>query len=208
PKGKLDFSDVSAPGAPPVWHFGVVLALTGFGGLAGAAAAPVLRRHLREEYVLVVALGVATASGLVGLFVGGLMGMSTLAFGIAVSSSSGKQAFDAVVQRDAPAANRGRSFAKFESRFQVVWVVGAALPVVVTVPTALGSAIVMAVAAAATAFYLISLQAVGRGEAPPRLPSSRVIGGSMKSAVKRMRSSTDGEAREATGSDADPSAGY
>lgn len=187
PSGKLDFSKVSAPGAPPVWHFGVVIALTGVGGLIGAALAPLVRRLFREEYLLMIALGVASLSGLVALFVGGLLGMSTLAFGIAVASSSGKQAFDAVVQRDAPAANRGRSFAKFESRFQVVWVFGAALPVVITLPTAFGAAMVMAVAASATTFYVIALRAVDRGEAPPKLPSSRVIGGSVKAAVKKMR---------------------
>jgi len=52
---------------------------------------------------------------------------------VAVSAASGKQAFDAVVQRDAPDANRGRSFARFESRFQVVWVLGAAVPVVIAI---------------------------------------------------------------------------
>ena len=38
-----------------------------------------------------------------------------------------KLAFDSIVQRDAPDANRGRSFAKFETRFQIIWVVGALL---------------------------------------------------------------------------------
>ena len=39
-----------------------------------------------------------------------------------------KLAFDSLVQRDAPDANRGRSFARFETRFQLVWVIGALLP--------------------------------------------------------------------------------
>jgi hypothetical protein len=32
--------------------------------------------------------------------------------------------FDSIVQRDAPEAARGRAFARFETRFQIVWVVG------------------------------------------------------------------------------------
>ncbi|MGB6057874.1 MAG: hypothetical protein WBF71_06380 [Microthrixaceae bacterium] len=198
PSGKLDLDKVTAPGAPPVWHFGVVIALTGIGGLVGASVAPMVRRHFREEYLLIAAMVIAASSGLVALLVGGLLGMSTLAFGIAVASSAGKQAFDAVVQRDAPAANRGRSFARFESRFQVVWVFGAALPVVVTVPTAFGAAVVMAVAASATAFYTVALRAVDRGESPPHLPSSKVIGGSVRSAVKKMRQ-PDGTRPEGAG---------
>jgi predicted branched-subunit amino acid permease len=37
----------------------------------------------------------------------------------------GRQGFDSILQRDAPAAARGRSFARFETLFQLVWVLGA-----------------------------------------------------------------------------------
>jgi hypothetical protein len=37
--------------------------------------------------------------------------------------------FDSLVQRDAPDAARGRAFARFETRFQLVWVVGAVVAV-------------------------------------------------------------------------------
>ena len=50
---------------------------------------------------------------------------------VAIVSTSGRLAFDSLVQRDAPDANRGRSFASFELRFQIVWVVGAVIPVVI-----------------------------------------------------------------------------
>jgi hypothetical protein len=49
-----------------------------------------------------------------------------------------KVAFDSILQRDAPDANRGRSFARFETRFQLIWVVGAAIPVVIPIPGRLG----------------------------------------------------------------------
>ena len=47
---------------------------------------------------------------------------STLASGV------GRMAFDSIVQRDAPDANQGRAFAKFETRFQLSWVVAASHP--------------------------------------------------------------------------------
>ena len=56
-------------------------------------------------------------------------GSMLLAAIVAIVSTSGKLAFDSLVQRDAPDANRGRSFASFELRFQIVWVIGAVIPV-------------------------------------------------------------------------------
>ena len=59
-----------------------------------------------------------------------------------------KQAFDSIVQRDAPDANRGRSFARFETRFQLVWVIGALIPIVVPIPAELGFVLIVAAVAA------------------------------------------------------------
>src|SRR5690606_30182914 len=88
---------------------------------------------------------------------------------------------------DAPEANRGRSFAKFESRFQVVWVLGAAIPVLIAMPTQLGGAVVAAVAAAATAFWWVAMRAVRSGERPPRLPDARTIGREARRHGRRLR---------------------
>jgi len=189
--GTLDVSDVAAPGVPPIWHFGVVVALTGIGGLLGAAIAPIVRRHLREELLLLGALAVAVLSGAAGLFFAGLPGQSLLAFGVAIAASSGKQAFDAVVQRDAPDANRGRTFARFESRFQVIWVVGAAIPVVISMPTQLGGAIVLTLAAAAAIFFAVAMQAMNKGQAPPRLPDARTVSRRVRGRLHRPRVRTD-----------------
>ena len=55
-----------------------------------------------------------------------------------VAAAAGKLAFDSIVQRDAPDAVRGRTFARFETRFQLVWVAGAFLPVVLKISTDVG----------------------------------------------------------------------
>lgn len=181
----VDLGAVAPVDAPPVWHFGVVVALTGVGGLLGAAVAPMIRQRIRaEEHLLLGALALAAAAGVSGLFLAGLPGQAVFAFGVALAATSGKQAFDAVVQRDAPDANRGRSFARFESRFQVVWVLGAAVPVVIAMSSRLGGLIVATLAAAAGVFYLVAQRAVERGETPPRLPDSRRL----RAEVRRRRS--------------------
>ena len=58
---------------------------------------------------------------------------------VGATGSAAKQAFDSIVQRDAPDANRGRSFARFETRFQLVWVIGALIPIVIPIPAASAS---------------------------------------------------------------------
>jgi hypothetical protein len=50
---------------------------------------------------------------------------------VAAGAAAGRVAFDSLLQRDAPDAIRGRSFARFETRFQITWVVGALIPVAI-----------------------------------------------------------------------------
>ena len=76
----------------------------------------------------------AVAGGLTAAWLGGLAASMLLAAIVAVVSTAGRLAFDSLVQRDAPDANRGRSFAAFELRFQLVWVVGAVIPVLISIP--------------------------------------------------------------------------
>lgn len=187
PGAAVDPAEVAPVGAPPVWHFGVIVALTGIGGLVGAGIAPTVRRHLREEYLLLGSVVVASLGGMAGLLLHGLPGQALLAASVAVAAAAGKQAFDAVVQRDAPDANRGRSFARFESRFQVIWVLGAAVPVVIVMSTQLGGAIVAALAAASAVLFWSADQSVRRGQAPRRLPDARTVGREVRARSQRLR---------------------
>ncbi len=145
-------------GDAPTWHFGVVLGLSAIGSLTGAAIAPVLRQQTSEERIITTLLGVVSVLGLVGAWLQGLAGASLVAFSVGVGAASAKQAFDAIVQRDAPDANRGRSFARFETRFQLIWVAGAVLGIV-PMPMWLGFLGV----AATSAFAGVSYSAGSRG---------------------------------------------
>lgn len=112
------------------WEFGVVLALSATGAVAGAGVAPFLRQNATEERIITVLLGVVAGVSLVAAWLGGLAGPALLAATVGVAAAAAKQAFDAIVQRDAPDANRGRSFARFETRFQLVWVAGAVIGII------------------------------------------------------------------------------
>ena len=70
--------------------------------------------------------------------VGGMAIQALLAFVIGMAGAASKPAFDALVQRYVPTAAQGRAFARFETRLQLVWVLGAFLPVVVSLPLIVG----------------------------------------------------------------------
>ena len=142
----LERIDLASGGAPP-WHFGVALIGVGLGGLIGNGGVPRLRARLAEERILAFALIALTGLSLLAAVSTGLAGAFVMAAAIAMAAGGGKQAFDAIVQRDAPRANLGRTFSRYESRFQLIWVVGALLPVVVPLPARVGY-ILMATSAA------------------------------------------------------------
>lgn len=167
-----------ASGGAPTWHFGLVILALGVGGLAGAITSPHLRRVVREERILAGVLGAVAIVGTLAALIGGLVGAMLAAAVVSLAGAMGKQAFDAIVQRDAPEANLGRSFSRFESRFQLVWVIGAVIPVVVPIPSRIGFLfIALASAFAAVSYWL------GRDPAPSqRVPKERV-----RDAVRRSR---------------------
>ena len=151
----------------PAWHFGVVAAVSVAGGLVGAVAAPQLRRIISEERILLGALIAVTALGVFNAVIGSLVGAALMGLAVGVAASAGRLAFDAIVQRDAPDANFGRSFARFETRFQLVWVIGAFLPVIVPIPAQIGY-LVIAVAAGFGAFaYITGQRGVRPAPSPP-----------------------------------------
>lgn len=151
------------------------------GFLVGSVIAPIMRRHFTEERMLATALSVTVAAAagaaLIGFIAAGsdiVLGLAAamLTFGVGVTANVAKQAFDAIVQRDAPDANRGRSFARFETRFQLVWVLGALIPTAIVLPMELGFVVVMGIAAFSLLSYLIGRRRAAVGEDPRlvRLP--------------------------------------
>jgi hypothetical protein len=160
-------------GDNPTWHFGLVLALSAAGGVIGAGIAPALRRATTEERMIMLVLGLMVATGLGTAYVGGVMAAAAMGAALAVAATVGKLAFDSLVQRDAPDANRGRSFARFETRFQMAWVIGAVVPVLVPIPAWMGYLMVAGATGFALFSYAAGQRAAHRGQ--PRRPLSQVV---------------------------------
>lgn len=156
----------------PLWEFGLVGAGAVAGSLVGALISPILRKTIREESMLIAALTVVVvASGLAVFLLEGVLAAFVLVFTVGVAGSTGKMAFDSIVQRDAPDANRGRAFARFETRFQIMWVIGAALAVV-KMELELGYIIVFVVSATAAFTYGVGLLAAQQHEGKTPTPAT------------------------------------
>lgn len=142
----------------PAWIYAAAIGAYGAGSFIGNVIAPMLRRRYRE--VRLVA-GSLAALAVVAAF--GALGPSRLlvllvAVVLGGAASIGRQGFDALVQSQAPEVSRGRSFARFETRFQIGWVGGAIVATAVGVPIQVSMAIVALALIPAAVLYVRSIR--------------------------------------------------
>ncbi len=137
-----------------VW-FAAVVGVAALASMVGNAIAPRVRTRLREESMLSVGLVVSAVAGLSVAVLGGPIGAVVLAGVLNLAAALGRLSFESMVQRDAPGANQGRAFARFETRFQLAWAVGAFLAVAIQVDGSIGFLIV-GVVSGVTMLYLIA----------------------------------------------------
>jgi hypothetical protein len=91
--------------------------------------APLLRRKIREEWMLAGALVVPAIPLVFAARAYSARALVAAACAVAAAAACGRLAFDSLLQRDGAEAARGRAFARFETRFQIVWVIGGVLAV-------------------------------------------------------------------------------
>jgi hypothetical protein len=119
---------------------------------------PQLRTRMREETMLSIALAGSAVAGLLTAVMGGPVAGILLAAVVNLAAAVGRLGFESVVQRDAPDANQGRAFARFETRFQLSWAVAAFVAVAIQAPGAIGFLLV----GLASAGTLVQLRARSR----------------------------------------------
>jgi hypothetical protein len=138
---------------------GVAVGLSSVGTMIGNASAPRLRRVIHEERMITLALGLPAIAGLIGAVLGGAQAGIALAAVVSFSAAICRLSFESIVQRDGPETNRGQAFARFETRFQLAWVIAAVLPVLIEIPGSVGYLLVGAVCAAAVVNYVAGIRA-------------------------------------------------
>ena len=184
-----------------VW-IGAVIGASTAGLMIGNGLASPLRSRLREELMLTTAIVMVAVSGIGAAAFGGVGAAIALAAVANMASGIGRLAFDSIVQRDAPDANQGRAFAKFETRFQLSWAMAGVIPVLFTFPGRAAFLTVGLVGLLAVFLYVQSL--AGRDRAAVRrrrrVPSRRP--GRAGRPTNPARRSRPGSARHSAGREA------
>jgi len=142
------------------WWFGFVLGGLTAGALIGVLLVSRLRRFMNEQQILTGSLGLVVAATVAGAFYSARWFWAMIALVVGLASAVAKPSFDALVQRHVRESNQGRAFARFETRFQLMWVVGSFVPVVLSLPVAAGSLVMAVVAGAGALSYMSSRRAV------------------------------------------------
>ena len=133
--------------------FAFALALSAVGSLAGLALVTRARNALSESTLLTSAmlatgLGAAMASAhpslLAQVFLAGWLGLC---------AAVAQPTFDAITQRNVAPGAQGRTFARFAVRQQLLWVLGAVIPVAVTLSFAVGDRMLALLMLGAGAVY-------------------------------------------------------
>jgi len=116
--------------------------------------APRLRRRFPEERILAGALlapAIATGIGLLGV---SRVTIMTIAVVVGTSATLGRVGFDSLLQRSAPEAMTGRAFARYEWRFQLAWVFGAAVASAIVLPVEAAMGLLAVVLGPAAVLYM------------------------------------------------------
>ncbi|MEM7093740.1 MAG: MFS transporter [Actinomycetota bacterium] len=167
-RAALGFS-IEGDDSQPAWKLGFVLASIGLGIFLGNVLAPRVRQRVTEEHMIIGALGAILLAAIGAVWAGGLSGAVLFALVVGAAPACAKLAFDSLVQRDAPGANHGAAFGRFETRFQIASVIGSVIAVAPTViiPVRAGGVIVALAALLAGAAYLLGSRALRTGEPSP-----------------------------------------
>jgi hypothetical protein len=119
-------------------YFAVALAMSALGALVGLALVTRVRNAVPESTLLTLALlATGLGSGLAA-FHPTLIAQVVLAGWLGLCAAVAQPTFDAITQRNVAPGAQGRTFARFAVRQQLLWVIGALIPVAITLRFGVG----------------------------------------------------------------------
>jgi hypothetical protein len=147
-------------------YFAFALALSAFGALIGLALVTRVRNAVPESTLLTLALlATGLGSGLAS-FHATLIAQVILAGWLGLCASVAQPTFDAITQRNVAPGAQGRTFARFAVRQQLLWVVGALIPVAITLRFSLGDGILAVLTIVGGLIYGLGRRHAHEGEVP------------------------------------------
>ena len=134
-------------------YFAFALVLSGLGALLGLALVTRVRSALTETTLLTMALlGTGVGSALASLRPT-LVAQIILAGWLGLCAAVAQPTFDAITQRHVAPGAQGRTFARFAVRQQLLWVIGAVIPVAITLGFAVGDQVLAVLTTTAGVVY-------------------------------------------------------
>jgi MFS family permease len=118
--------------------FAFALSFSGIGAMLGLAVVTRVRSSLKESTLLTWAILFVGAGGVLASMHSSLWSQIGLAGWLGFCGAVAQPSFDAITQRNVPAGTQGRTFARFAVRQQLLWVIGALLPVGFTMTFSFG----------------------------------------------------------------------
>ena len=149
----FEFRDTDAR----AFDFAALIAAAGLGYGLASMVSPVLERRIREEPMVVAALALEAAAAFIAGQFFGLAAAAALAAAAGLAWGTAKFAFDAMLQASVPPDQSGKAFIRSETVFQLAWVIGALIPVVLTVDAEVGLALAGVAALTAQTVFVSGL---------------------------------------------------
>ena len=153
--------------------FGSLLLAAGAGFGVSSLLAQFLARRLREEPMVVAALALEAAAAFISAHIFGVWSAAAVAFFAGLAWGTAKFGYDGLLHASVRPEERGRTFTYSETLFQLAWVVGAVIPVLVPIPATLGL-VLAGCAALAAQVILVSALLVSMADPPDQVRPSNI----------------------------------
>ncbi len=143
-----------------LYIYGLAVGATGAGAILGLVLLGRLRERMTEQQLLVASLWLITVASTGCAIWGTLAAQVVLAFVVGLAGALAQPSFDAMTQRYIPPEAQGRAFARFATRQQLIWVIGALIPVIVNFRLPQGDAVMAALAGIGGLTYVTGRRAL------------------------------------------------
>jgi hypothetical protein len=145
------------------WWFGLLIGALTAGAVIGVLLVGRIRRVLSEQQMLTGSLWLVAAAGLLGWLFPHQGLQAVVAVSVGAAGAVAKPSFDALVQRHVRESDQGRAFARFETRLQLMWVIGSLVGVVLSLSIPSGNLVMAGVAIVGALSYMSALYAAAPG---------------------------------------------
>jgi MFS family permease len=143
-----------------LYVYGLALGASGAGAIIGLMLVGRLRERMTEQQLLLCSLWLIALSSAGVAVWGTLLAQVVLAFMVGLAGAMAQPSFDAMTQRYIPPAAQGRAFARFATRQQLIWVLGALIPVVIAFRLPQGDAVMAVLAGIGGLTYVTGRRAL------------------------------------------------